>query len=301
MGRLEERVGDGTGLATGLAWVGLGLGAAMLGAPRRVADLAGLPDDEDIRQALLAVGLREVASGLGILLSRDPAGWVKARAGGDAMDIALLASAYASPRARNDRVSLALAAVLGVAALDLLCARQLDRREDAGAAGFDGRYRTVERITIRRWPGDLYAYWRDFRNLSRFMAHVQSVEPTGGDRSYWRVSGPMGTSVEWESVVVRDEPGRLIAWRSLPGADVENAGTVRFEPVGDGATRVCVEMEYQPPLGSLGKAVATLFGRDPTQTVRDDLIFLKGILEAGGFEHPSLAARAERAPAMQGA
>ncbi|WP_158043687.1 transcriptional regulator [Skermanella pratensis] len=131
MARPEEwRHADRTAgrLAQGLGWFSLALGLAQVAAPAGMARLVGVPDEEENRNAMRALGLREIASGLGILATRHPAraDWVWARVGGDAIDLALLGRAWASDRSGKQRVAAATAAVAGVMALDLLCGRRLD-------------------------------------------------------------------------------------------------------------------------------------------------------------------------------
>lgn len=129
----EWRRADEAGerLAQGLGWFSLALGVAQVAAPAGMARLIGVPDEERNIEAMRAVGLREIASGLGILATRRPAraGWVWARVGGDAVDLALLGRAWASDRADTERVAAATAAVAGVMALDLLCGRRLDDQD----------------------------------------------------------------------------------------------------------------------------------------------------------------------------
>lgn len=120
--------GTGERLARGLGWFSLALGMAQIAAPAGMARLIGVPDGEENLAAMRAVGVREIASGIGILATRRPAraDWVWARVGGDAIDLALLGRAWASDRSDAERVAAATAAVAGVMALDLLCGRRLD-------------------------------------------------------------------------------------------------------------------------------------------------------------------------------
>jgi uncharacterized membrane protein len=137
-------------------------------------------------------------------------------------------------------------------------------------------------ITVNRPLEETYRFWRDFQNLPRFMRHLESVQVTGDGHSHWRAKAPAGKTVEWDAVIVDDQPNRRIAWRSLPGADVENAGDVRFEPAPGGrGTEVHVELRYDPPAGALGALVAKLFGEEPAQQVQDDLRRFKQVLETG--------------------
>lgn len=266
---------DDARLGAGVGWFSIGLGTAQLVATPAVAALLGMRDDGDVRRVLRAVGVREVGCGLGVLARPRAAGWYWARAAGDAMDLALLGAASRSRRARPGRVALSAAVVLGVAALDVLAA--LARRDGRAPAAIS----TTRTITVNRSPEDVYRYWRDFENLPRFMRHLESVEITGGSRSHWRAKGPAGTTVEWDAEIVRDEPNRLIAWRSLDG-DVPNSGSVRFEPRPAGrGTVVRVQMEYRPPAGRVGAQVAKLFGREPGQEAQASLRTFKQLVETG--------------------
>lgn len=136
-------------------------------------------------------------------------------------------------------------------------------------------------VIVNRPPNQVYRYWRDLQNLAEFMEHVESVEELDRLRSHWVVKGPAGTRLEWDAKILTEHEGELISWESLPGAEVENAGSVRFEPVRSGsATQVRVTLQYQPPAGVLGAAAAKLLGEAPEQQLAADLERFKKILEA---------------------
>src|SRR5262249_48373258 len=117
----------------------------------------------------------------------------------------------------------------------------------------------------------LYRRWRDLAGLPRFMEHLVSVTEHG-PRSHWVAKAPVGLTVEWDAELVNDQPGRLIAWRSLEGSQVDTAGSVHFNPAPSGrGTEVVVELKYDPPGGRLGSWLAWLFGREPSVQVREDL------------------------------
>ena len=229
------------------------------------------------------VGLRELACGVGILSKRRPAGWVWARVAGDMMDIALLGAAMASGAPRRDRVVAATAAVLGVTAADLYDAVQLGGRHRGRAGGWGLREIQVRKaITVNRSPDEVYRFWRDFRNLPRFMHHLESVEVTDDRRSRWRTKAPAGMSVEWEAETVEDRPNEAIAWRSVEGSQVDNDGSVRFVPAAGGrGTEVHVALRYSPPGGVVGAAIAWLFGESADQQLYDDLRAFKQVIETG--------------------
>lgn len=137
-------------------------------------------------------------------------------------------------------------------------------------------------IAIDKSPEDLYAFWRDFTNLPRFMKNLESVTQLDSTRSHWIASGPAGTNVEWDAEIYNEKENELIAWRSLENADVTNAGSVRFQagPEGHG-TFVRVTMNYNPPAGEIGASLAKLLGAEPEQLIKEDLRRLKQIMEAG--------------------
>jgi uncharacterized membrane protein len=156
-------------------------------------------------------------------------------------------------------------------------------RDEATAEDFFARGIHVESSrTIDRPAEELYRFWRNFENLPRFMENVESVEVTGDIRSHWKVKAPAGTTVEWDAVIINEEADRLIAWRSVEGADVDNAGSVRFLPAPGGrGTEVRVVIEYIPPAGRVGFAVAKLFRREPKQQIEADLRRFKQLIETG--------------------
>lgn len=266
-------------LANGLGWFSIGLGLAEVIAPGKVAELIGVNDDDRTRTLLRAYGAREIAAGIGILSQPRPAGWVWGRVAGDVLDLATLAAALQSDSTNRTRLAAATAAVLGVTALDVLCGQQLSRK-DSGETD-QGDVPVVKTVNINRSPQELYEFWRDFRNLPRFMNHLESVE-VRGSQSHWKAKAPLGTTVEWDAEIVDDRPGSLISWRSLPNSDVDNSGVVRFErATGGRGTNVRVELRYAPPGGMVGAAFAKLFGEEPSQQVDDDLRAFKQIMETG--------------------
>jgi uncharacterized membrane protein len=139
-----------------------------------------------------------------------------------------------------------------------------------------------ESVRIERAVDELYRFWRRFENLPRFMSNLEQVVDRGDGRSHWVAKGPGGMQVEWDAEIVNDIQDKLISWRSLPGSEVVTAGSVQFRPVRGGrSTQISVRLQYEPPAGKMGSAVASLFGREPSQTIREDLRRLKQILEAG--------------------
>ncbi len=167
-------------------------------------------------------------------------------------------------------------------AMDMSTADEGLRRSRGVSVPGERGTKVEKSITINRSPEELYRFWRNFENLPRFMDHLESVKTTGDKRSHWVAKAPAGTTVEWDAEVINEKENELIAWRSLEGADVDNAGSVRFERAsGDRGTVVRVTLEYDPPGGSLGAIVAKLFGEAPDQQIEEDLRRFKQVMEAG--------------------
>ena len=123
----ERRLDDGETLAGFLGWFSIGLGTLELLAPERLERWLGV---EGRTRLIQGYGVRGIAKGIGILASRRPAGWVWARVAGDAVDLATLATVLTPDNPRKGNVGLAMGAMAGVAALDVVCGLQLGRRRD---------------------------------------------------------------------------------------------------------------------------------------------------------------------------
>ena len=149
------------------------------------------------------------------------------------------------------------------------------------AVGLNKVIRAERTVTINKPAEELYNYWHDFANLPTFMKHVRAVTVIDLRRSHWVANAPMGQSIEWDADLVDDRPNELIAWASVEGAAVEHSGFVRFKPTGDRGTEVKVVIEYNPPGGVLGSALAKLFGEEPEQQIGDELNRFKQLMEAG--------------------
>jgi uncharacterized membrane protein len=168
--------------------------------------------------------------------------------------------------------------------LGINTARRGPARPGSGAAPeqyFNRGIHVEQAVTVNRPPADLYAYWKNLEHLPLFMKHLESVRVLDNVRSHWTAAGPAGMHVEWDAEIINDEPDRLIAWRSLADAQVDNAGSVNFAEAGNHGTEVRVVLDYIPPAGRIGATFARLFGEAPDQQVRDDLRRFKQLMEAG--------------------
>ncbi len=150
-------------------------------------------------------------------------------------------------------------------------------------------------VTINRPVQELYQYWRDLNNLPHLFDNVASVEVYDETVSHWTLKGPANTTLSWEAEITIDRENEMIGWRSLEGADIANAGYVRFDrSTGDRGAVVRVALQYNPPAGKLGAALATVLGAKPNMLLGEGLRRFKQLMEAGEIakvedKHPKSA------------
>lgn len=155
--------------------------------------------------------------------------------------------------------------------------------------------KVVRSCTVRKPAAELYQFWRSLENLSQVIKHPVSITALSDTESHWKASAPGNTFVEWDAVIINDHPNELIAWRSKEGAEIPNAGTVRFEAApGDEGTEVTVQLEYDPPGGKIAALLAKLTGEEPKQQVAEALRRFKALMEAG--EIPSIEGQSAGGP-----
>jgi uncharacterized membrane protein len=148
-------------------------------------------------------------------------------------------------------------------------------------------------VVIDRSPEELYRIWRNLENLPIFMNHLIAVYEIDDVYSRWVAKAPLGMVVKWDARIVNDIENEIIAWESLEGSGVDNAGSVHFEPTADGQTKVRVVLRYDPPANQLGTAVAKMFGQDAQHQIDRDLQRFKEIMEAGPRAVPVIRPQAE--------
>jgi uncharacterized membrane protein len=137
-------------------------------------------------------------------------------------------------------------------------------------------------VTVNRPAELLYSYWRNLTNLPMLFDNLLSIEVMDSTRSHWVLKVPGGITLEWDAEMTVDRKNEMIGWRSLDGADLDNAGYVRFErATGGRGTVVRVALQYNPPAGKLGAAVATLLGERPAGLIEEALRKFKQLMEAG--------------------
>ena len=146
--------------------------------------------------------------------------------------------------------------------------------------GMDQTIDLEKSIHIDASPDEVYDMFADYENFPRFMSHVVEVRDLGRRRSHWTVKGPGGSEFEWNSILTEQSRPHRLAWRSEPGAEIPQTGSIQLEPH-RGGTDVTVRMSYTPPAGALGHGLATLFGADPKSQMDDDLARMKAYIERG--------------------
>ena len=143
--------------------------------------------------------------------------------------------------------------------------------------------KVVEKSVIIDKPrAELYAFWRNFENLPRFMTHLEEVRVLDERRSHWVAKAPAGTTIAWDAAITDERENEVIAWHSSRDSVVHNTGSVRFHDAPDGqGTEVKVVLQYIPPGGAVGTAVAKMWGEEPVLQIDEDLRRFKQLMETG--------------------
>lgn len=159
----------------------------------------------------------------------------------------------------------------------------------------------VERsVTIQKSSGEVFDFLRGAANLPRFMSHLEAVEPESENVALFRARGPFGMKFSWKAKITEERTNSSILWQSLEGSDVKNSGRIELNELpADRGTELRFQLNYIPPAGKLGWAVSMMLGKNPEQTVREDLRHLKQLLEAGEFATTSGQPAGPRSRAFQ--
>lgn len=256
-----------------LGWFSVGLGAAELIMPRTVARIAGTRKHNGL---VRFYGLREIAAGVGIFTQSNPAPWLWARVAGDVVDLASLVGG--AKRGRRLASVGSIAAVAGVTALDVLCARKFS----AGAAEEESTAHAEASVLIAKSPEECYLFWRNLENLPRFIEPMRSVRALGGNSAHFVAQIPgTDTTLEWDGEITEDVPNRRISWRGSPAPALTVNGSVTFEAApGNRGTFVRTQMDFDHPGTSFLPALR-LTGKHPEQMMYKSLRRLKQLLETG--------------------
>jgi uncharacterized membrane protein len=163
----------------------------------------------------------------------------------------------------------------------------------AGKRTFSEVYHSFEKVTagrslnirvsmvINKPREQVYAMWRNLSNLPLFMKHLQRVEEQDELFSNWvmEIPGKLGT-LQWHAEIVKERYGEMIAWQSLPGSSIDNAGKVGFrDSLGGQGTTVDVILTYHAPLGKAGEQVARIFTPVFKRMIEDEIRGFKDFVE----------------------
>ena len=210
----QEIAGRGGTIARGLGWFSIGLGMAELVAPGKLSEWIGVEEHDSMIRLL---GLREMASGIGILMQDRPTESLWSRVAGDCMDLGLLGVALASPKSEKKKVLAAIAAVGGVMALDAVCSVMVTQ---------SGRSHLVRSlITINRPQSEVYEFWRDSKNLRQCMKGVPQ-----------------------ELSIVDSSPVEFVEFRSSDGKLVKSGSVLMRPALGRDGTEIEVVVDGLVPV-----------------------------------------------------
>jgi uncharacterized membrane protein len=137
---------------------------------------------------------------------------------------------------------------------------------------------TTKSIVVGAPATEVFAAWANFENFPQFMKHIKSVTRTGERTTRWVAEGPLGRDVEWNAETTRYEPGKRIAWHSLPDSPVRTSGQVTFNDLPDRQTEVTVTLQYVAPGGAAGEKLAHLLV-NPEEMLEEDLRSFKAYVE----------------------
>jgi uncharacterized membrane protein len=141
----------------------------------------------------------------------------------------------------------------------------------------------TEALTIDRHKDELYGFWRDADHLPKFMRFLEAVRKIDDRHAEWiaRIPGDLGT-VRWETEITEDQPGERIAWRTLPGSDIEETGDIRFEAAPGGrGTIVRIDLDYRHPGDGISHLAAKLLKPAFAEMVREDMRRFRSLMETG--------------------
>ncbi|HET7504768.1 MAG TPA: SRPBCC family protein [Kofleriaceae bacterium] len=281
---------DGSKLSRALGLFSLGLGLTEIAALRALARAIGVKPDGRTSTALRVLGMREILSGIGVLLKPRRSLPLWARVAGDAIDLGAMAWAARSRRTSMQRLGAAFVAVAGVAALDVIASRRVAR---AHRTAIDP---VIASVTINKPVSEVYAFWRRLENLPRFMDFLESVSQRPSGRSRWVARLPLGRTIAWDAEIIDDRPDELIAWRTVEGSTLQHRGEVSFARTpGRDMTEVRIQLE----LGLFGARPNPVLAKLLTRPqIKGDLRRLKQVMETGEVVRSDASIHRGRHPAQ---
>jgi len=143
-----------------------------------------------------------------------------------------------------------------------------------------GEARIEASVTIQREAGEVFRFYRDFKNLPSFLGDVMAVEQIGPATSRWTIQGPLGIRAKWTIRVTEERTNEVIRYETVAPPGLGTYWEIHFAPGSQpGATEVREVMKA--PLGRLGRAALALIGKFPAEEVSANLHRLKELMETG--------------------
>jgi uncharacterized membrane protein len=134
-------------------------------------------------------------------------------------------------------------------------------------------------ILVKADVAAVYNLWANFENFPRFMKYIKSVTTTGPNTSHWVMEGPLGSQIDWNAEMTRQEENKRIAWNSKDHhGTITTSGQVTFNALPQNETEVTVMLQYSPPAGKVGEVIANLFS-NPEARLTEDLRNFKNYAE----------------------
>ena len=123
-----------------------------------------------------------------------------------------------------------------------------------------------------------YDQWTQFEEFPEFMEGVEQVSQLDATHLHWKAE-IAGVTREWDAEITEQIPDERVAWRSLGGTP--NAGVVTFHRLGEGQTRVMLQLDMEPEglVEQAGDKLGFVKRR-----AKGDLERFKGFIEARGVE-----------------
>jgi uncharacterized membrane protein len=135
-------------------------------------------------------------------------------------------------------------------------------------------------VTIRRAVDEVFRFYRDFKNLPRFLGDVMAIEQIGPATSRWTIQGPLGIRANWTIKVTEERTNELIRYETVTLPRLRTYWEIHFAP-GSAAGETEVREVMKAPLGRLGRAALALIGKFPAEEVSSNLHRLKELMEMG--------------------
>ena len=136
-------------------------------------------------------------------------------------------------------------------------------------------------LIVNQPKDEVYAFWRKLENLPLFMKHLASVTEIDAKHSHWEavIPGNIGR-IKWNAEIVKEEPGYLIGWQSIPNSTINNAGKVTFQDaLGGQGTELEVVISYHAPAGEIGAGLAKVLNPVFEKLIRKDVMNFKEYIE----------------------